>query len=147
MSNLIKENIQDTETGQSYKCENEITKERLLVLLNDLDCEIKELKKKNDELKSYHSKIRKDSNDNLERLGEIIRTHKNYSQYELYEKDIISENGIWDMMTVKGRESVLDELRKLERKSLNFFALATLLYNGGLGKEDFHKSLRMIYDD
>lgn len=49
--------------------------------------------------------------------------------------------------TPKGREDVWTELKNLERKGLNMFALATKAMANELSYEEFHEAIKMIYDD
>ena len=84
---------------------------------------------------------------NEQSMKDIIKLHNCYTQYELIENEIVTDYAIWDLNTPKGREDVLIELRNLERKGLNMFALATKAMNNELSYEEFHEAIKIIYDD
>ena len=83
---------------------------------------------------------------NEQSMKDIIKLHNCYTQYELIENEIVTDYAIWDLNTPKGREDVLIELRNLERKGLNMFALATKAMNNELSYEEFHEAIKIIYD-
>ena len=84
---------------------------------------------------------------NEQSMKDIIKLHNCYTQYELIGNKIVTDYSTWDLNTPKGREDVLTELRNLERKGLNMFALATKAMNNDLSYEEFHEAIKMIYDD
>ena len=80
-------------------------------------------------------------------MKDIIKLHNCHTQYELIGNKIVTDYAIWDLNTPKGREDVWTELRNLERKGLNMFALATKAMNNELSYEEFHEAIKIIYDD